>query len=161
MNHSQRRFGKKLLRAQVSVEYILILVIGFVLLSASLYFIFIQSQTISYAAETKKGIAFGSLLVSRIDEVALLSMFSKTTLSVTLPSDAVELRVLNYTTANLSYDLVLSSGETSSRTQFLFVSKYPFVLGNCSQSVLSQQVSGGQKQVVVESCGSYVAVALK
>jgi hypothetical protein len=147
-------------RGQVSVEFIVILVIGFVLLSGALYFVFMQSQTFVLATEANKAIASGNLLSSKIDEVAVLSQFSKTIVTVTLPDSLVDLRVLNYSSTNLSNDLVLSLGETDS-IEFLFVTQYPFVYGNCIASSLNGVIGSGQRQFVIESCGGHVALSLR
>jgi uncharacterized protein (UPF0333 family) len=155
---SKLSFSRK---AQISIEYIIILVIGFVLLLGGLYMFMSQAQTVSFAAESQKGLASGQFLVDTVNEIALLSKFTKTTITVSLPDSIVSIRALNYSTANLSTDLVLTMSSLSGTSNLLFVSTYPFVLGNCTHSFTNTSsvvLTGGQTQFLIESCGAYVAV---
>lgn len=154
-------------KAQAMVEYLMVIAIALLILVPTVIFFSSQTRTVTAEATFAKLDSFGFSLVELIDSMYILGEDSRTTLDINMPQGLQNITVINSTSGAYASgnDVVLEVNLAGIDSQLLYVSTYPFFIGNCSDGVKpfpdSFLETDGRKQFTISSCGGSVAVWYK
>jgi len=152
---------------QAMVEYLMMIGVALLILIPTIVFFSSQTNDLTTSATFTKLDSIGSSLVESIDSIYILGEDSKTSLSVNVPAGLQNITFLNYTSGSqlLSNDLIFHARSGTVNSQLLFVTTYPFFIGNCTGNSIpfpdSFVQNPGRKDFTITSCGDSVAIWYK
>jgi ABC-type glycerol-3-phosphate transport system permease component len=139
--------------AQVSVEYLIVLGIALFLLAPLIVLFNTSSQDTKDAANSKLIVIAGTEIISNAEKVYYQGRNSRIKLDLNLPSGIEQ---VNVSDGNKSLVFVASTGEGF--TDFVFFSDVPLSMYGCTGEHNSTLITGGTKELFVESCGNNATI---